>query len=199
MKHKLLTFIIVCFSVCICYAKDPSETKTTQIFKLESEGNLESTHSVGCIDIKKLNNKYTPADLYPAVVKCVKESDYDNAFALFMMAGVYGYFDEERVTDKSAHQAKAVLIMNNMSTLTNEEREIWKKEMGSNLAENSPKLAQVCSEIKQIGYPEYYPSYMIQHGISAFTGSNKTPLKTDFNPGETWKKALTDFLHCPTT
>ncbi len=165
---------------------------------IEAEGNLESTHPIECVDINTLNNQHTPADLYPAVIKCINEGNYDLGFALFAMAGAYGHFDSNRVSDSSARQAITVLIMNNMSTLTKEKQEAWKNAIKEYADETSSKFNQVCSHIRKISHPDYYPRYMVQHGMNALTGPNSTPLKSDFNSEEAWQKALNGYLHCPT-
>jgi hypothetical protein len=66
---------------------------------------------------------------------------------------------------------------------------------------NSPDaLRAMCAEIKTVGPPNYYPAYMVQHGINAFTGGSPSgSVKADFNVQEAWEKALVVFLNCPKT
>jgi hypothetical protein len=65
---------------------------------------------------------------------------------------------------------------------------------------DSKKLSAICTRIRQIGPPDYYPRYMVQHGIQAFTGF-KTPngLVPNFDARKAWTESLTSYLHCPDT
>jgi len=46
--------------------------------------------------------------------------------------------------------------------------------------------------------PDYYPSYMILHGIKAFEGNpHDGALLKDFDSQKVWTNLLTKFLHCP--
>jgi hypothetical protein len=99
---------------------DPPKLVTEQngrITNIRAGGSLASTQTVGCIPITEAKNTLTPADLYKGVIECIHQDKYDLAAGLFALAGVYGRFDAERVADKTAGQAKTVLIMN---TLANE-------------------------------------------------------------------------------
>jgi len=63
---------------------------------------------------------------------------------------------------------------------------------------NPPKLKAYCTRVRKIGPPDYYPRYMVQHGMRAFTG-RKSPrgLVRNFNAEKAWEKSLDTYLHCP--
>jgi len=174
------------------------QTKTRSgatITVYETKGNLAVTHDLDCIPLDTTKNIYTPADLYKAFAKCIQEGDYDKANDLFLLAGAYVRFDAMRVADKTAHQARTVLIMNNTSEMTAQQKRDWNAHMDK-LTPGSERLAEICSKIKKIGVPDYYPAYMIQHGIQAFSKEKIEPLVPNFDPQSAWQSILDKSLHC---
>lgn len=174
------------------------QTKTRSgatITRYETKGNLAITHDLDCIPLDAAKNIYTPADLYKAFAKCIQKSDYDKADDLFLLAGAYVRFDALRVADKTAHQARTVLIMNNTSEMTEQQKRDWSAHMDK-LTPGSERLAEICAKIQKIGAPDYYPAYMIQHGIQAFSKEKTAPLVPDFNPQSAWQSILENALHC---
>jgi hypothetical protein len=117
---------------------------------------------------------------------------------LFALAGAYATFDGERVSDKSAAQAKTALIMTTFSVVSPEKKKIFSDK--TKLDTNDPSLHEaLCADIEKIGAPNYYPKYMILHGIKAFTGNPYDGALVDnFDPTATWSKVKTVYLHCTT-
>ena len=162
----------------------------------EAPGNLESKNDIGCVGPEKLRNTYTPADLYKTVSTCASQDKYIEGVYLFALAGVYGRFDSFRVADKTAHQAVTVLVMQSFGSLSMQKKNEFKENLKKTLG--TPEgLAKVCKKIDTLGPPNYYPRYMVQHGMGAFD-SNKSGngLVTDFDPKTAWKKSLDTYLHC---
>lgn len=174
------------------------ESSTAPLIRnYEAPGNLESTHTLGCASPDEISSEDTPADLYPAVGKCLEEGHYDLAAFLYALAGVYSYYDTLRVADETAHDAAGVFQRRLIEQVPEAKRKRFISEV--TVAINDPKkLAELCNQIKKIGPPAYYPRYMVQHGMQAFTGE-KTPngLVPDFDVEKAWTKALSSFLHCP--
>lgn len=165
-----------------------------QITNYESKDNLKSFHHLDCIDATAVKSEYTPADIYPAAKTCVDQEDFARAARLFAIAGVYGRFDTLRVADVSAHQAIAVLQLNFFGQLDGAAKE--KLQTTVRAIAGSDQLAQTCALVRKLGPPTYYPTYMTQHGMSAFTGQGGG-LKKEFNASEAWASSLADYLHCP--
>ena len=139
---------------------------------------------------------YTPADLYKAVSICASQNKYLEGAYLFALAGVYGRFDTLRVADKTAHQAVTVLVMQSFGSLSKEKKITFMEKLKKTL--DAPDgLAKVCKKIDMLGPPNYYPRYMVQHGLGAFDG-NKTGngLVPDFDPKTAWTRSLITYLHC---
>jgi len=182
MKKLFLVFTTLCIVAA-----------NAEIQIIESKGNLESKYSIDCIGIKDLSNKNTPADIFPGITKCLNTSDYQKAGKLYFAALAYGRFDAYRVKDQTAHQAIPVLRMNYLGNLnetdTNEFQLALKKVNGD--------LNTICSSLKVLGKPDYYPNYMIQHGMGAFLGNqSKSALVDDFDSDKAWEDVLNNFVKC---
>lgn len=163
----------------------------------EAPGNLESRHDLGCLESTDLSNRYTPAELYRAVAACAKQGKYKDASVLLALAGVYGRFDVQRVSDKTSHQALTILKMQALGNLTKEQQRAFKDDMRVTLGDPA-NLAVACQLFERIGPPHYHPVYMIQHGMSAFTKTDASNgLVKDFNAQVAWQQSLDSYLHCP--
>lgn len=187
---------VLCGSVAFCLLLVLAPRKSHAI-NIEAPGNLAVTHDIGCASSSKLINKYTPADLYRGLAACIQNNNFKDGAFLFAIAGVYGRFDTFRVADKSAHQAISVLQMNTLTTLDKAKRDSLSAEV-KKFASDPAKLQTTCNKIRKIGSPDYHPRYMIQHGMSAFTGgAANNGLIENFNVKDAWEKALDSYLHCP--
>ncbi len=167
-----------------------------QIMSLEAEGNLRATQPIGCVGISTLTDTHTPADIFPGVRACIEAGEHSVAGELFFLAGVYGRFDMLRVTDQTAHQAIAVLRIENLGPIDPELVSAFQDEAAKLLESGSPEHAGLCKLVKQLGPPAYHPVYMIQHGMGAFFGGGDS-IKADFNAAKGWKESLDSYLHCP--
>lgn len=196
--RKAIVVSIAAFSFCFAVTALAADSGTQpRVRNYESPGNLESKYDLGCIGAHKVENKYSPTDLYKAVSKCANSGMYKEGTFLFAVAGVYGRFDTLRVEDKSAHQAIAVARMQALSTLDKGKQTAFQESLKANLG-NPEGLAAVCKEIVRIGPPNYFPRYMIQHGMGAFLKSGGGDgLAKDFNAKTAWKQSLDSYLHCP--
>ena len=168
-----------------------------RVTNYRAEGSLESTQAIGCIPLSKAKSTMTPPDLYRGVAECIARDNYDLAADLSALAGIYANFDVIRVSDKSAGQAKTVLVMNTFANVP-QDKKIKFTETLNRIAGNPESLAKLCGEVRKIGKPDYYPRYMILHGIGAFTGDSKdAPLIKDFDPQKSWALLQSAYLHCP--
>ena len=168
--------------------------KKGQITNYETKGNLKSFHHLNCVSVAALTTAETPADLYPAVRTCVDHGDFQRAARLWMIASLYGRFDTLRVLDVSAHQAILVLRQTFLGPLDQGAKDQLQATIEAITAPD--QLAGFCAQMRGVGAPTYYPTYMLQHGMSAFTGTGGG-LKRDFNAAQAWDSSVTDYLHCP--
>jgi hypothetical protein len=187
--------VVTIFSVNSTFAADSASR--IQVKNFEAPGNLESKGELGCIESNRFSNKFTPADLYKAVAVCAKQNKNKDAAILFALAGVYGRFDTLRVSDKSAHQAVTVLKMQMFSSLTPDQQSAF-REVATKTLSNPDEIVSKCKIIKHLGPPNYHPSYMIQHGMGAFSESNSgNGLIKEFDSKAAWQQSLDGYLHCP--
>ena len=165
------------------------------IVSYEAKGNLESPKPLLCVDLSEVTNEHNPADILNGMKKCMELKDYKNVARLFAIAGVYGKYDTYRVKDESAHQAIFVLQQNIILNFNEAEQKSLMESLNKELADPI-SLNEICQAIRKIGPPKYYPKYMVQHGIQAFTENNGNGLIEEFNSDESWNLALKSYLHC---
>ena len=200
LAKKLTVSVLLVLSIhADAYAEPATDAKQkTEIVQHYTSGNLEVTHDVGCVGFDDLSNEYTPADLYAATAKCFSSDKLEQASQLFALAGAYGAFDQQRVADASAHQAIQMLQMQLFQNEPVEKRKILGEHFIKAFSPDTPELAKSCDQIREIGAPNYFPRYMIQHGIKAFLEQQPNQgLVKDFNSADAWESALNSYLHCP--
>lgn len=195
--RNIIHTVIICFATFgFTNFALAEQNPTQQIISFKTPGNLESDNALKCVGAENLGSKFTPADLYSAVPICARQGKYSEGFFFIALAGTYGRFDTLRVSDKTAHQAVTVLLMQAFGDMTPDERDELQKIINKTTG-NPDSLASTCQLIERIGPPTYYPRYMIQHGMAAFT-SNSTDdgLVKDFDAAAAWKLSLNSYLHC---
>lgn len=192
---KFVTAFVIALAAVAYAAQQPAKT-TPQITNHEAKGNLQATQAIGCRGVAELTNRHTPADIFPGVRKCIDAEEYGKAADLFAVAGVYGRFDMLRVSDRTARQAIMALRMNNLGSLEQARVDAFQQSMKGRFNAGSSDLVRICDHVKSMGPPAYHPVYMLQHGMSAFTGAGGG-IKSDFNPSEAWAASLDGYLHCP--
>lgn len=167
-----------------------------KVTNMRIAGSLESTQEVACIELDAARNSYTPPDLYRGVIRCIDQNRLDLAAGLFALAGAYSRFDAERVSDTSARQARTVLLMTTFQDLSESMQERFSAAVNG-LLTDADRRAALCGAVGRVGMPDYYPSYMILHGIGAFTGDpHANGLRKDFDAQATWTQMMDKFLRC---
>lgn len=198
--RSLLLWLPFLGSVASAQTTEPPRIITEQNGRTTNyrvEGSLASTRTIGCIALAQAQNTFTPPDLYRGTLACITQNNPEAAVGLFALAGLYGRFDAERVADTSAGQAKSVLIMNTFAAVSAEQKTQF-GEAFQRVTGDPQQLAALCAAVQKIGLPDYYPAYMVLHGIKAFTGNPQdATLRKDFEPAKTWSRLQTAYLHCP--
>ena len=155
----------------------------------------QTGHSVGCVDISALTSNNTPAEILPGMKQCIDSRDYDRAARLFGVADVYGRFDTLRVQDISAQSVIPALESAYLGQIDKDSAAKIQAALKA-ISGSSRELARLCTQVRTLGSPTYYPTYMLAHGMSAFTGQSDG-LKRDFDRTSAWESALKNVLHCP--
>jgi hypothetical protein len=124
---------------------------------------------------------------------------YDDALALFVLAGAYGRFDISRVSDRSSQTAvfalKTIFLTSVLESTPQGEE--FKKLMLATLSDDK-KRTEFCIWTKNIGPPQYFPKYMLKHGTPGITGEySEKYLNPYFDSRTAWKEAINSYLECP--
>jgi len=173
-----------------------SQALNPQITNYETPGNLVARHPLVCSTVDKLKDTDTPPDLYAGMVDCAKHQRYEDAAYFFALAGVYSYFDAQRVIDETAHDAHSVLTRNAMTQLDDATKDAVFAQLKVTLGDPA-KLPGACVAIEHIGPPNYFPEYMVQHGMDAVNDKVQgNGLVPDFDTKVAWQKSLDGYLHC---
>jgi hypothetical protein len=163
---------------------------------LAPAGQLAAKQPLGCVELDQLDNTRTPPDLYVGVSACVQQENYRAAVAIFALAGMDSHFDAARVIDKTAGQAGQILITATFDAMPPEKRDKFAKTV-TEVAADAPALARTCNRIRRMGFPTYYPGYMVVHGIHAFTAKpDDATLEATFDSAATWTSLLSTYLNC---
>jgi len=159
-------------------------------------GQLAAKQPLTCVSIDGVGKDHPPPDLYQGVSACIQQEDYRTAVALFALAGMESRFDAERVLDKTAGQAGQALIMDTINGLPGDRRAKFQATVKA-VAADPDVLSRTCAAIRKIGYPTYYPAYMVLHGIRAFTANPDDPtLQPNFDGAAVWNSLLGTYLNC---
>jgi hypothetical protein len=180
-EETMKNWTLVAFSFLI------SITTCAQVIHNESEGNLKSDKVVILKEVNDIRNIHNPVDIFPLVRAKIKQKQYDQAAIAYLIAYTYGVYDSYRVEDKTAHQA--VMVLGNKAIGDLSKSQLGKFQEALQLLMKDKE--KVLSTLTKLGKPNYYPKYMIQHGMGAFLGNkSKDGLVSDFDPDKAWKDTL---------
>jgi hypothetical protein len=188
MDRKIILGTVTALMLSAC-----NSTPKSNATNYEATGNLESSKSAECISMAELSNTQNPVDIFTGLNACLNENNYSNAAELYFAGMSYGFFDTKRVSDKTAHQAISVLRMNLFGSQSQGVLDKLQVALTSITSDNTA----ICESLSNLGAPAYKPTYMIQHGMRAFTGqSTKDGLVENFDLGAAWKDSLSTIAKC---
>lgn len=165
------------------------------VTNFEAEGNLAPNVPISCIALEAVPLGSNPVDLYLGAFSCVAEGKFIAARELMLLGDIAGKFDRGRVTDQSAHEAPVVVkqaVQAQFEPAERQQLEASFRELGDDALRCA--LGQ---RIAARGAPDYRPTYMIQHGMSAFVGGSAPALKEYENPEQAYRMLVGDYLDCP--
>ena len=163
------------------------------VTNFQSKGNLEAPKPADCVSIDKLVSEQNPSDIFVGMKKCLDSKKYNMAARMYYAAMTYGIYDTKRVSDKTSHQGLAVLRMNTLGGLSEQQLSLLQSEVNAILESNT----QVCKALTARGLPTYHPKYMIQHGMGAFTGNQtENGLVSNFDSQAAWSEAIDKTVKC---
>lgn len=174
-----------------------SVQKVGNVTNMSAEGNLAPTRQLNCIDLSEAKNTYTPPDLHTGIKQCLADDNYDRAVQLFALAGIYAKFDAQRVVDVSAKDGGQALIMQTFASATPEQKQGFRQAM-STISSDPEKHRSLCAAIGRVGPPDYFPRYMVMHGMNVFLKgpTDDRALVANFDAKATWADLQDQYLHC---
>ncbi|WP_444902176.1 hypothetical protein ACJJIG_04400 [Microbulbifer sp. SSSA007] len=181
-------FLIILTSIAIA-----SCASNSGVTNFESKGNLEAPKPAACVAIEQLQSNQNPADIFVGMKQCLDSENYASAARMYYAAMTYGIYDTKRVSDKTSHQGLIVLRMNTLGGLSEQQISLLQSEINAILESNE----QVCKTLTTRGLPTYHPTYMIQHGMGAFTGNQtNNGLVENFDSQSAWSEAIEKTVKC---
>jgi hypothetical protein len=163
---------------------DYKVTQQGNVTNYETEGNLAPTAAGIPGSVEEITPEHNPVNIMLLARNKLDEGDTDSAAMAFIIARIYGAYDTQRVADQSAHQGISVLTMEAFNGVEPD------KMKALDTALKGLDLEEITQTAREIGKPAYRPSYMIQHGIQAFTGQTGDGLVPGFDPDAAWEKVL---------
>jgi ankyrin repeat protein len=153
-----------------------------------------------CVRLDEIKGSPTPMELYGALKDCLQSNRDADAVALFALAGMDSSLDAMRVTDKTAGQARQILIMDLIQGMSADVHTRFESAMKDENA-NPQRHAALCEHVKKIGPPRYFPAYMVNHGMGAVQSAlasqaQPTPLEPTFDAAGAWTTLLANYLSC---
>jgi hypothetical protein len=152
-----------------------------------------------CLEKDKVDGSLTPLDLWKSIATCINTERYDTAVLLYVLAGTRAKFDTLRVIDKSAHEAASALPMLALSSLPREKADAFRAHATNTVGKDASVRKQYCTVLETMGPPNYFPSYMINHGMGAAAkGGVSQQLVVPFDEKASWSEALKAYMKCTT-
>jgi len=153
-----------------------------------------------CVQLDSIDNSHTPIELYSSLNDCMQNNRDADAVSLFILAGMDSSFDSVRVSDKTAGQARVILIMALFGGMAADVHARFETEMKA-LMDHPSRHAILCEQVKKVGPPQYFPAYMVNHGLGVMQSAlanqaPPTPLEPKFDAAATWRNLITNYLNC---
>jgi len=170
----------------------------TQVVDHQAPGNVQATKALPCTALKDVTVDDTPADLMAGIPRCIRDGRTADAADLFTMAGVFAHFDGQRVADRTAHGAYGALkgnLVAEFDQLGKGQLTAFTLALQERMSHADDYQKTLCVLARRLGPPRYTPTYMLSHGMSAFTGKD-TGLVPEFDADAAWKTTQKDYLKC---
>lgn len=153
-----------------------------------------------CVQLESIDNSHTPIELYSSLNDCVQNNRDADAVGLFILAGMDSSYDSVRVADKTAGQARAILIMALFGGMAADAHARFETAMKAEM-DDPARHGLLCKQVKKIGPPQYFPAYMVSHGFGVMQSAlaNQAPptlLDAKFDAAATWRDLITNYLNC---
>ncbi|MDP3196071.1 hypothetical protein [Tabrizicola sp.] len=184
------------FGLAFAFAVMTASGASAQVTELEAPGILAPTGDPGCMTMTTADTRLSPPDLALGVLACGKAGNWDAAAELYILMLLRSDFDVRRVVDATAHQAGQVLTLQ----LDESQSEADRASLGEAIRRFAdPTTTQrdiLCQMLQTSGVPQHDPSWMIQHGMAAFTALEGDGLVPGFDPAAGWEQVMRETVAC---
>lgn len=153
-----------------------------------------------CVRLDSIDNSHTPIELYSSLNDCMQSNRDADAVGLFILAGMDSSFDSVRVADKTAGEARVILIMALFGAMAPDVHTRFETAMKT-LMDQPSRHASLCEQVKKVGPPQYFPAYMVSHGLGVMQSAlanqaPASPLDPKFDAAATWRDLIANYLLC---
>ena len=155
-----------------------------------------------CVRLDSIDNSRTPISSSTplSMTSACKTIAMSTRSICLSFAGMDSAFDSQRVADKTAGQARQILLMALRGEMTADVQARFDAAI-KDLTDHPPRHAALCEQVKKVGPPTYFPAYMVNHGLGVMQSalSNQPPpgpLVPNFDPAATWMELQTKYLDC---
>lgn len=166
-----------------------------QVTNHDTTGNLQPSRQLPCTALKAITPADSPGDQMAALPRCLQAGRDRDAADLFTMAGVFAHFDKQRVADTTAHDAYSALKASVANSVDEAQLARFNAALSQRMADPKAYVAELCAITKAMPPPSYTPTYMLSHGMAAFTGKGGG-LVAGFDPVAAWKNTRQTYLKC---
>ena len=163
----------------------------------EIDGNLAPTRNPGCVALRDARSDLSPPDIALGIRQCIIDQEWRKAADLLYLMNIRGRFDSLRVVDKTAHQAFQVLNLQLGQSLWKPQQDALMPLVDQLTSKGTPARNAFCAEMRRQGPPVHDPTWMINHGMGAFTGIEGDGLVPGFNALRAWNDILNNEIECP--
>jgi hypothetical protein len=89
------------------------------------------------------------------------------------------------------------LTIQTFATVTPDQKQAFKQALTAVMSDPK-KHADFCLSVRKIGPPDYFPKYLVMHGMNAFLSSHpeQNALVPNFDAQSTWAKLQAQYLQC---
>ncbi len=184
------------WGLALAFAGMTASGASAQVTNLEATGNLAPTVDPGCVTMASADARLSPPDLALGVLACGRAGNWDAAAELYILMLLRSDFDVRRVVDPTAHQAGQVLTQQLYDSQSEADRASLEDAIRRFADPGTTQRGILCQMLQTAGVPQHDPSWMIQHGMAAFTGLEGDGLVPGFDPAAGWEQALSETVAC---
>lgn len=167
-----------------------------QVTNYVAPGNLAPTVDPGCVTMAGADPSLSPPDLALGVLACGRAGNWDAAAELYVLMLLRSSFDVRRVVDPTAHQAGEMLTLQVTDAQSDADRASLGEAIQRFADPNPTQRDILCKALLTSGVPKHDPSWMVQHGLAAFTGLQGDGLVPDVDPAKLWQQVMQEDVAC---